>query len=181
VSFFRHLSSQFLIKYFLLFIHFFTFFFSGVYATAETKGRQTLLRHQANHIADYEALHHIHFWQQENDPKYIYYFGQSKNFEEWYTTRKDQGPIYKELESKSTFTKHVFRERSFDDHSIWVWVYDDNFKSEIKEIIIMKNELNEKIERLTKKIHDPKKKDDDDEIKKKIKELDNIKIKDLEI
>ncbi|EXX69399.1 hypothetical protein RirG_096520 [Rhizophagus irregularis DAOM 197198w] len=58
-------------------------FMSGVYENAETKGRQTLLRHQANHIADYEALHHIHFWGHERDPKYIYYFGHSKNFEDW--------------------------------------------------------------------------------------------------
>ncbi|CAB5370441.1 unnamed protein product [Rhizophagus irregularis] len=58
-------------------------FMSGVYEKAEIKGRQTSLRLRANHIADYEALHHINFWEPEPEPKNIYYFGQSKNFEEW--------------------------------------------------------------------------------------------------
>ncbi|GET57458.1 uncharacterized protein OCT59_015519 [Rhizophagus irregularis] len=63
---------------------------SGVYEKADTKGRQTLLRYQANHIADYEALQHIHFWKHEHDPKYIYYFGQSKNFEDCYNKKKNK-------------------------------------------------------------------------------------------
>ncbi|CAB5205699.1 unnamed protein product [Rhizophagus irregularis] len=58
-------------------------FMTGVYEKAEIKGRQTSLRLRANHIADYEALHHINFWEPEPEPKNIYYFGQSKNFEEW--------------------------------------------------------------------------------------------------
>ncbi|CAB4389908.1 unnamed protein product [Rhizophagus irregularis] len=83
---------------------------SGVYEKADTKGRQTLLRYQANHIADYEALQHIHFWKHEHDPKYIYYFGQSKNFEDWYNKKKEQGPIYGELKEKSTFTNRNLNE-----------------------------------------------------------------------
>ena len=104
---------------------FHSFIFSGVYARAETKGRQTLLRHRANQIADYEALHHIHFWEIEPDPKYIYYVGQSKNFEGWYDIRKgDQGEIYKEFEEKSTFTKPIFKDANYDHVSIWK--YDEN-------------------------------------------------------
>ncbi|PKB96310.1 hypothetical protein RhiirA5_435045, partial [Rhizophagus irregularis] len=55
----------------------------GVYERAANKGRQALLRFRAKQIADYEALHHIHIWPHEPDPKYIYYIGKSKNFEEW--------------------------------------------------------------------------------------------------
>ena len=89
-------------------------FFSGVYEKAETKGRQTLLRNRANLIADFEALHHIYYWNHEPEPKYIYYFGQSKNFEEWYDTRKDdQGAIYKGFEEKSTFTKRLYKESNY--------------------------------------------------------------------
>ncbi|PKC62810.1 hypothetical protein RhiirA1_464629 [Rhizophagus irregularis] len=129
-------------------------FMSGVYENAETKGRQTLLRHQANHIADYEALHHIHFWGHEH-----------------------QGAIHEELEAKSTFMKQIYKKKCFDERSIMK--YNDCFKSEIKEISIIKNKLNDKIERLNKKIHDPKK-GTDDEIKNEIKEFDNIIIKKLE-
>ncbi|PKY50669.1 hypothetical protein RhiirA4_531052 [Rhizophagus irregularis] len=100
-------------------------FMSGVYEKAEIKGRQTLLRRRANLIADYEALHHIHFWEIEPEPKHIYYFGQSKTFEDWYVTRKnDQGAIYNDFEEKSTFTKRNFEKRDYDDHSIWS--YDDD-------------------------------------------------------
>ncbi|CAG8629689.1 4600_t:CDS:10 [Rhizophagus irregularis] len=79
----------------------------GVYEKADTKGRQTLLRYQANHIADYEALQHIHFWKHEHDPKYIYYFG----------------PIYGELKEKSTFTNRILNEgvKNYDEYSIWNW------------------------------------------------------------
>ncbi|GBB93429.1 hypothetical protein RclHR1_02170010 [Rhizophagus clarus] len=62
---------------------------------AKTKGRQTLLRRRANHIADYEALFHIHLWNMDPEPKHIYYFGQSRTLEEWYKTRNDQGAIYR--------------------------------------------------------------------------------------
>ncbi|GES84536.1 hypothetical protein GLOIN_2v1769895 [Rhizophagus clarus] len=138
-------------------------FMSGVYEQAETKGRQTLLRRRANHIADYEALHHIYFWNPEPEPQYIYYFGQSKTFEEWYDIRKhDQGAIYKDFEEKSTFTKRIFEKRCYDNYSILV--YDVSFKSEIDEIINLKNELNYKIERLANEFRDS----NDDEIKKKI-------------
>jgi hypothetical protein len=93
-----------------------------VYATAQTKGRQTLLRHRANHIADYEALQHIHFRNHEPESKHIYYFGQSKTLEDWYNNRKDdQDAIYKGFEEKSTFTKRDFKEKSLDKASIWVY------------------------------------------------------------
>ena len=68
-----------------IFIHLFVnyLFFSSVYEAVATKGRQTLLRYRANKIADYEALHHTHLWKNGPDPRYVYYIGQSKNFEEW--------------------------------------------------------------------------------------------------
>lgn len=86
--------------------------FSGVYERAETHGRQTLLRSRANQIADYEALHHIHIWNIEPEPEYIYYIGQSKNFEDWYDMRKgDQNAIYKGFEEKSTFRNGFLMKR----------------------------------------------------------------------
>ncbi|CAG8589188.1 6853_t:CDS:2 [Funneliformis mosseae] len=63
-------------------------FMGGVYKEAVTKGRQALLRYRANQIADYEALCHFHLWPQEPDPKYIYYIGQSINFENWHKLEK---------------------------------------------------------------------------------------------
>jgi hypothetical protein len=151
----------------LLFTH---LFFSGVYEKAETKGRQTLLRRRANHIADYEALHHIHFWEKENDPKYIYYFGQSKTFEEWNKSKKDdQGAIYKELEEKSTFTKRNFEKRDYDDHSIWKY---NIAESEIEGNETMKNNWKVNIENLSKKINQKERNDDEiNKINKKIDEL----------
>ena len=67
-----------------------------MYARAETKGRQTLLKYRAKQIADYEALHHIYFWAPPPEPKHIYYFSQAKNFEEWYNERcnNDKNAIY---------------------------------------------------------------------------------------
>jgi hypothetical protein len=43
-------------------ILFYLLIFSGVYESVATKGRQTLLRYQANKIADYEALYHTYLW-----------------------------------------------------------------------------------------------------------------------
>ncbi|CAI2173626.1 3244_t:CDS:10 [Funneliformis geosporum] len=104
----------------------------GVYGEAATKGRQALLRFRANQIADYEALHHLHFQHQEPEPKYIYYIGQAKNFEEWYKSRKgDRGQIYKEFEEKSTFTRYNFKESSIDEVSIWK--FDDKHKNDKKK------------------------------------------------
>ncbi|RGB41636.1 hypothetical protein C1646_751929 [Rhizophagus diaphanus] len=148
-------------------------FMSGVYEEAKIKGRQTLLRHRAIIIADYEALDHIHFWNHEPDPKHIYYFGQSKTIEEWYDSRKhDRGAIYKKFEEKSTFTKYIFKERSYDKRSIWV--YEVNIESEIEKIKIMKNDLNANIEYLITKLNDSK--SGMKEINKKIEEIKKFKI-----
>ena len=109
-----------------MFSYLFACFFSGVYEKAEIKGRQTLLRHRAKLIADYEALQHIHYWDLESEPKHIYYFGQSKTFEEWYKTREHyEGAIYKDLE-KNTFTKHTFKESNYDKYSIWEYYDNDD-------------------------------------------------------
>ncbi|CAG8584837.1 21565_t:CDS:10 [Rhizophagus irregularis] len=91
---------------------------SGVYERAANKGRQALLRFRARQIADYEALHHIHIWPREPDPKYIYYIGKSKNFEEW-SNKREQCVIYKDFEEKSTYIKHNFQETDYDGNSIW--------------------------------------------------------------
>ena len=92
-----------------------------MYESVATKGRQTLLRYQANKIADYEALYHTHLWVHEPDPRFIYYIGQSKSFEEWHNNIKldGQDPIYKDFEDKSTFTEHCFKEACYDNYSIW--------------------------------------------------------------
>jgi hypothetical protein len=154
-------------------------FFSGVYATTEIKGRQTLLRTRANHIVDYEALHHIHFWSPDPEPKHIYYFGQSKTLEEWYKTRKDdQGAIYKDFEEKSTFTRRVFKERDYDKFSIWS-LYDD-IKMEIENIKSKKNELNYLIKKLkdrkNEKERDGNNNNDTKFIDEFIKEIEEIDV-----
>jgi hypothetical protein len=153
-------------------------FFSGVYERAEIKGRQTLLRHRANYIADYEALHHIHFWSPEPEPKHIYYFGQSQTLEEWYATRKDeQGAIYKDFEEKSTFTKLTFKKRDYDKRSIWS--YDDR-NLEMENIMNMKNDLNGIIEWLIKKHKDQKnEKENNIDYINEIKEVGNMKLSDV--
>jgi len=141
-------------------------YISGVYVRAETEGRQTLLRHRASMIADYEALHHIHFWKHEREPKYIYYFGESKTLEEWYHRRKhDQGAIYKDFEEKATFTKRTFKERDYDKHSILRY-NDDNIEMRIKIIKNINNEVNENVDYLIKKLED----------KNLIKEIEDVKI-----
>ena len=155
-----------------------------MYEKAEIKGRQSLLRDRANLIADYEALDHIHFWNPEPEPKYIYYFGQSKNFEEWYETRKDnKGAIYKDFEEKSTFTRRISIEKyyyKYDEFSILQ--YEDNIKSEIDKINITKDDLKDEVENLSKKLNDPKNKKikNDNKINKKIEEM-NVEIKKIEI
>ncbi|PKY30536.1 hypothetical protein RhiirB3_531106 [Rhizophagus irregularis] len=115
-------------------------FMGGVYERAETNGRQSLLRFRANQIADYEALEHFHFWPNEPEPKYIYYIGQSKNFQEWYQKRKDdQGEIYKDFDEKSTIITQTFKDVDFDETSIWKFDDDnnnssDNIKGKKKEV-----------------------------------------------
>lgn len=121
-----------------------------MYENAATKSRQTLLRYQANFIADYEALHHIHFWNHEPEPNNIYYFGQSKTLEEWSDTREgDQGAIYKGFEEKTTFTKRIFKEEDYDKSSILK--YDDNIKTRIKNFINIGKDMSDNIEHLIEK------------------------------
>ena len=64
-------------------------------------------------------MHHIHFWDQELEPKHIYYIGQSKHFEEWYNKRKNnQDTIYKDFEERSTSIKFNYKKTSYDAFSI---------------------------------------------------------------
>ncbi|CAB5389539.1 unnamed protein product [Rhizophagus irregularis] len=141
-------------------------FMGGVYEEAATKGRQALFR--ANQIANYEAFYHLNFPPIEHDPKYIYYIGQSKNFETWRENRKDDGAIYKGFEEKSTFTKFVFEEKDYDKFSIWV------IEIEINNIKKMKKDLNDNIDNLLNKLNDQKRDDNAEKINKKIEEIENI-------
>jgi hypothetical protein len=100
------------------------FFFSGVYERAANKGRQALLRFRARQIADYEALHHVYIWPREPDPKYIYYIGKSKNFEEW-SSKREQCVIFKDFEERSTYIKCSFQEADYDNNSIWEYKKSD--------------------------------------------------------
>ncbi|GES84549.1 hypothetical protein GLOIN_2v1769896 [Rhizophagus clarus] len=127
-------------------------FMGGVYEKAETNGRQALLRSRARNIADYEALHHIHFWHVDPEPEYIYYIGQSKNFEEWYEMRKDdQKSIYEGFEHKSTFMRKIFKRTSYDKFSIWDYDHIKS-KSMIEEIEDMRYEMNLIVEKLLSQI-----------------------------
>ncbi|CAB4421660.1 unnamed protein product [Rhizophagus irregularis] len=129
-------------------------FMNGVYVTAGTKGKQRLLRYRANHIVDYEALHHIHFSKPEPEPKHIYYFSQAKNFEEWYNTRKsEQGAIYKDSEEPCISTistvNNIFRKKDYDEHSILK--YNDNTLTIVEDFISLGNEVSDNIENLIEK------------------------------
>ncbi|RGB26308.1 hypothetical protein C1646_770586 [Rhizophagus diaphanus] len=134
-------------------------FMSGVYETANTKGRQALLRFRANQIANYEALNQVHFPQIKPDPKYIYYICRSKHFETWYESRKNDGPIFSDFEKKSTFSTFVFEEKDYDEFSLWK--YDIDFlkkygdidiKKEIVEFKTKKKSLNDNIDNLIKNL-----------------------------
>jgi hypothetical protein len=89
-----------------------------------------------------------------HEPNYVYYFGQSKHFEEWYIKRKkdDQGPIYKDFEEKTTFEKYIFKERNYDKHSILIYDNNDkNIKISVENFKNTSNEIGNNIEDLIKK------------------------------
>ncbi|PKY25000.1 hypothetical protein RhiirB3_509824 [Rhizophagus irregularis] len=100
-------------------------FMSDEYEDVKDKSRLILLKHKANHIADYDAMYHIHFWIPDSKPKCIYYIGQSENYEDWHIARKDddKSAICKGLKENTIFTN--FKERDFDDHSIWNYQLDN--------------------------------------------------------
>jgi hypothetical protein len=107
------------------------YLFSGVYEDVTAKSRQILLKQQANFIAEYEALHHIHFSNPESETNYIYHIGQPKNFREWLFNRKGyQGEIYKDFEVKPTNTTQAFIDVDYDGTSIWN--FDDDNSSDTK-------------------------------------------------
>ncbi|CAB5389559.1 unnamed protein product [Rhizophagus irregularis] len=151
-------------------------FMGGVYEEAATKGRQALLRFRANQIANYEALHHYYFSSHDYDPKYIYYIGRSEHFETWYEDRKNDGPIFKDVEKKSTFAEFVFKDKVYDKFSIWKYD-DDDIKIEIEKFKMMKKSLNDNIENLIKNLEDRKNDNANDniDIDKKIEQLKAIK------
>jgi DNA polymerase II small subunit/DNA polymerase delta subunit B len=134
-----------------------------------------LLRYKANKIADYEALHHIH-WQNRPDPKYIYYIGHSKNFEEWYNNVKKDGQsvIYEELEKKST--KYIIK-KDYDHVSIWKYnIGIEAINKQIQEAEKMKKDFDNRIKELHEKlnsIHDSEK--TKKELREKLKNLKNLK------
>ncbi|POG75683.1 hypothetical protein GLOIN_2v1475233 [Rhizophagus irregularis DAOM 181602=DAOM 197198] len=152
-------------------------FMGGVYEEAATKGRQALLRFRANQIANYEALHHYYFSSHDYDPKYIYYIRRSEHFETWYEDRKNDGPIFKDVEKKSTFAEFVFKDKVYDKFSIWKYDDDDDIKIEIEKFKMMKKSLNDNIENLIKNLEDRKNDNANDniDIDKKIEQLKAIK------
>ncbi|GBC18523.2 hypothetical protein GLOIN_2v1769888 [Rhizophagus irregularis DAOM 181602=DAOM 197198] len=147
-------------------------FMSGVYESVTATSRLILLRHQANFIADYEALHHIHLWSPEPEPKHIYYYCQTKTIEEWYNVRKDgPGLIYKDIEEKF-IDKHVFKEKDYDKFSILECNDDNNIKKRIENFKNIGNEMNNNIEYLIKRF---KSKNLIEEIEE-IEEINDMKI-----
>ncbi|PKC54360.1 hypothetical protein RhiirA1_507095 [Rhizophagus irregularis] len=152
VDFFTLIASIFLV---IILQNILIAFMNGVYVTAGTKGKQKLLRYQANYIATFEALH-VHFSDSELEcePKRIYYFSQAKNFEEWYNTKKgEQGVIYKEFEEASMFMiNSIYKEIDYDKYSILT--YNDNIKMIIKDFINLGNNVNVNTEDLIKRVID---------------------------
>ncbi|CAB5389622.1 unnamed protein product [Rhizophagus irregularis] len=154
VDFFTLIASIFLV---IILQNILIAFMNGVYVTAGTKGKQKLLRYQANYIATFEALH-VHFSDSELEcePKRIYYFSQAKNFEEWYNTKKgEQGVIYKEFEEATMFMiNSIYKEIDYDKYSILT--YNDNIKMIIKDFINLGNNVNINTEDLIKRVIDKK-------------------------
>jgi hypothetical protein len=175
VSFFLLISYELVKRIYFLLIFLFCFF-SGMHEKANIEGRQILLRHRARYIADYEALHHIHFWQHELEPKQIYYFGYLKNFEDWFKIIKDdQNAIYEGFEEKSISSRHTFKD--YDKFSILEHLYDDDNESKIEKIKNMKNDGNINFEYLIELFREFKDQESD-EIEKMKSEV-NIKIENL--
>ncbi|PKK61033.1 hypothetical protein RhiirC2_718703 [Rhizophagus irregularis] len=162
VDFFTLIASIFLV---IILQNILIAFMNGVYTTAETKGKQKLLRYQANYIATFEALH-IHFSgpEPEHQPKHIYYFSLAKNFEEWYDTRKgEQGAIYKDYEEEESSiftTSNIFKERDYDEYSFLT--YNDNIKTIVEDFI---NSVDDNTKNLSKRATD----------KNSIEEIDDVK------
>ncbi|PKY31410.1 hypothetical protein RhiirB3_475192 [Rhizophagus irregularis] len=125
-------------------------FMNGVYSTAGTKGKQRLLRYQANHIVDYEALYQLYFSKPKPEPKHIYYFSQSKNFEGWDNKIKgEQCVIYEDHDFEVTSTSVIFKEKDYDEHSHLKYdEYDNNIKLVIEELLFIGNKLNVDIDNL---------------------------------
>ena len=138
-----------------------------MYERAEAKGNQALLKFRANYIADYEAFDPIHFWRPEPEPKYIYYIGQSKNYETWYKNVKEIGkdPIYKDLEEKSIFTKFVFKISNYDHVSIWKYEEIDDIDKKIQDFDVHVKELCKKLNDIQ---DDKTKKEKKDQLLKKL-------------
>ncbi|CAG8499279.1 12721_t:CDS:2 [Funneliformis caledonium] len=103
-------------------------FMGGVYSNAYEKGRVALLRFRAESISDYEALDEIYFYPPPPEPKYIYYIGKSKSYENW-----DEN--VKKCENKNLY----------DD-------YESEKKNE-KDTSTKINELNDKIVELNDKMN----------------------------
>ncbi|CAI2167598.1 17997_t:CDS:2 [Funneliformis geosporum] len=152
-------------------------FMGGVYEEAVTKGRQALLRYRANQIADYEALCHNHLCPHELDPKYIYYIGQSINFENWHKSRKeDQGAIYKDFEEPPTLITNAFKRSTYDEYSIWQFENNKNKndkKGRLTEIIPATDVVRESRVEFGKS-DDAERKDQVD-VAKLIQEIENLK------
>jgi hypothetical protein len=124
---------------------------------ANIEGRQTLLRHRARYIADYEALHQIHFWQPESEPKYIHYFGHLKDIEDWFKKIKDdQGAIYESFEEKSTSIRYTFKD--YDKSSILSYDHSSIvIEDEIEKIKNLKNDVSDiNFDHLIEKFKDQK-------------------------
>jgi hypothetical protein len=107
------------------------------------------LRYQANHIVDYEALYQLYFSIPKPEPKHIYYFSQSKNFEEWCNTKKgEQNVIYEDFEVTSTSV--IFKEKDYDEHSHLK--YDDsNVETIIEKYVELGKGVNNDLEDLFKR------------------------------
>ncbi|CAG8544091.1 966_t:CDS:2 [Funneliformis mosseae] len=117
-------------------------FMGGVYSKAYEKGRVALLRFRAESISDYEALDEIYFYPPSPEPKYIYYIGKSKSYNEWVANVKKykKRNLYEDYEKKM-FERKLTYEDEEDDCSGDV----DSSESEIKNEKTSIKELNSKL------------------------------------
>jgi len=131
-----------------------------VYSEAYEKGRVALLRFRAESISDYEALDDINFYPPPPEPKYIYYLGESKNYDEWDANVKrreaEQKKFYNIYEEKMIETKLPYKEEEEEDESWWesneedslCEERDEDVKDKVKSISNKVNQLLDEVKSL---------------------------------
>jgi hypothetical protein len=117
----------------------------------------------------------------ESQPKYIYYLGQPRSYENWNNTRKDNVNSVIYDDSKKT---SKFKVKDYDQHSISTLKYENSYGNIIRvSTKKFKNNFSNNIENLIEKFKDTKSIDRIEDFKNKLEyefEKFQLKIKRIE-